>query len=168
MRLKIKAHEKSKCSSLPRAKRMYRDKCEECGQGIVFSSGAIQYGEYGCAYTKCPGCGQRTYVPDANLDLVVTADNLKYPQYFAGFSDAVKHLSNEEIEKECKRCIKAAEDFNNESHYATCAYGDALIIAIAGAYETYVYVCKNYEELIIDKSDKTDDKNKKRRNQNDF
>lgn len=153
MRLKIKAHKKSKWSSLPHAEHMYCDKCEECGRDVVFSSRAIQYGEYGCAYIQCPGCGQRTYVPNADLDLVVTTDNLKYPQYFAGFSDAVKHLSNEEIEKSCKECVKAAEDPDNESHYATCACGDALIVAIAGAYETYVYVCKNYEELIIDKSD---------------
>ena len=70
--------------------------------------------------------------------------------HLADFSDAVR-IPDEEIEIMCKECVAEASDPKNKRHYALQATGDALIFAVDGAYETDVYVCHNYKELIIDK-----------------
>ena len=53
----------------------------------------------------------------------------------------------------CKECVAEASDPQNKGYYALQATGDTLIFAVDGAYETYVYVCHNYKELIIDKEE---------------
>lgn len=147
MKLKIKARKKSLIKP-----HCYSDVCETCKRQVAFTLDEVKYGEYGCAYIECPFCGRRTFVLNGDLDLSLTKDSFKYPQHFADFSDAV-HISDEEIERTCKECLTAALDPKNEGHYAMQATGDALVFAIDGAYETYVYVCRNYKELIIDKEE---------------
>jgi len=147
MKLKIKAHKKSLSKPV-----YYFDTCENCENPVAFTLDKIKYGEYGCAYIECPRCGERTFVRNGEFDLTLTKDNFKYPQHFADFSEAVR-IPDEEIERMCKECVTAAANPKNESHYATEATGDTLVLAIDGAYETYVYVCHNYKELIIDKEE---------------
>ena len=147
MKLKIKARKKSLSKPF-----YYFDTCEHCTHPIAFTLDDVKYGEYGCAYIECPHCGERTFVLNGDLDLSLTKDNFKYPQHFADFSDAVR-VPDEDIEIMCKECVAEASDPKNKSHYAVQAAGDTLIFAVDGAYETYVYVCHNYKELIIDKEE---------------
>ena len=147
MKLKIKAHRKSLSKSA------YIDICENCKCPVPFTPDKLKYGEYGCAYIECPTCGKRTFVHNGDFDMSLTKDNFKYPQHFADLSETAYRLPDSEIERMCKENVRAACDPNNESHYAFSASGDTVVFAVDGAYETYVYVCRNYKELIIDKEE---------------
>lgn len=122
--------------------------CEMCGSVLEAETGDTYIGALGCRYVKCPCCGAENMLDDG---IVLTKDNLLFPEHYFSFRDGVK-LTNKMVDKCVKNCIEALRNSTDKNFYATrTGSGDTHVFVFKydGDEEYYVYVGKGgYETLV--------------------
>ena len=77
--------------------------CENCGSELEIEESDVFKGYCGMECVTCPVCGENTYIYGDN-DIVVTADNVVFPDYFYKFGGGAINKP-EEIQKWIKNGI---------------------------------------------------------------
>ena len=132
-------------------KPIYRAECEKCGKEIAFSKADITHGAYGCVMVDCPHCFKRTYVLCDEEELVLTKDNLVFPNHFYEISvneDAENGKEKEIINQLCQEVLNELSTYKNID-YAERSFKHYLVVALKDNEETNLYVCNGYYHTAI-------------------
>ena len=125
--------------------KVYR--CEHCGSKMT---NTIQVGQFGLKYIHCNSCGKDSYNGELG-EITLTKDNVNYPQHYYSFANG-KSIDNDKINEWVRECVMKLES-NPDQEYAFIGTGNTMVFVfdLDDAYE--VYVCKNYDETTVDKSE---------------
>lgn len=124
--------------------------CENCGSELEIETDDIKIGAYGCAYVRCPVCGNDISNGLDDKDKDVTIDNIVFPDNFASYKDGID-FPNEEVTRRVKEVARRLiQDPNvKPGDYTFTASGNLLVIARYEYPEISVYVTKDYYESIF-------------------
>lgn len=117
--------------------------CEICGNNFI---GKEYIGAYGLYFADCPHCGNAHMLEKGEF---LTADNVKYPEHFGSYANAVS-VQDSEINKWIKNCIN---NLDKDVDYAFEASGDTAVIAFKcdeASHLAQVIVAKKYQETEIE------------------
>lgn len=127
--------------------------CEECGSELEYDKSDIVIGAFGCAFLKCPLCGQNSSVYDEDVELTLTRNNIEFPTHFWHTSKetgAVDNCNNEEVKKCIYRAIDYFRNNKNEYHWFTACGNLRVDVSKFDGDENYeVMVTKDYYETYI-------------------
>lgn len=133
-----------------------RCECEECGKIISVLQKDLTYGAYGCAMAQCPYCHKRTYVfgdKDTDLDLLLTRQNLIFPNHFFKMSDGLQNKNCiTQINNLCKSVLSELEGLSAPCFAERCSHienENVAVIALKNREEINLYVCDNYYHTAI-------------------
>lgn len=125
-------------------------KCDECGTKVGYEDFDIRIGAYGCAYIKCPKCGELIFIDDADCSLTLTADNIQFPWHFYKVGkNAVKKTDkeiNDYIKESVRNLEKAEEDYGLFCYIGS---GDTVVFVFKYEDEYAIFVAKDYYESSI-------------------
>lgn len=119
--------------------------CDECGTKLGYDDFDVQIGAYGCAYVKCPKCGEPVFLDNAELSLTLTVDNIQFPWHFYKRGKNAVKKTDEQINKDIKECVRGLEKL--EEDYGVFCYtgsGDTMVFAFKHEDEYAIYVAKDY------------------------
>ena len=123
-------------------------RCDKCKALIGFEVREMKVGEFGCKYIICPNCKERIWL-DVEDCVILTANNVQYPQHFHFPKDA-KKISNEEIQESVERAAKYTP---KDGYYIAYYSGDTMVVGFdCGEEENNdieIYVIKNPASTIV-------------------
>ena len=122
--------------------------CETCGTQFAYTESDIQYGEYGCPYITCPGCGTKLDLFEHESEYI-TLDTVEYPRHFSSFAEGIK-ISDEECAKFVKEVCQFLKSCK-EGEPVIIGTGNTIVIGVNMEDEHRIIVAKNYETLSLDK-----------------
>lgn len=121
--------------------------CPYCNSLLEYDKNDIHYGAMGCPYIVCPVCNEEIDELNGEEDMIITSDNIIYPQHFYHFGNGVK-ISDEEIQKFVKKVYSELENTEEKTDYYLTGTGNTIVIGTKNMEnEITIYVCKNYEEF---------------------
>jgi DNA-directed RNA polymerase subunit M/transcription elongation factor TFIIS len=123
--------------------------CEHCESEIEVDEKDVKIGEFGLYKFTCPVCGKESFVDDEGLTL--TTENLKFPDHYHSSFNGV-NISNEEIDKMVKDCIKRLRETNDKTVYSTfteCGNTYVAVNRYDGDQVFNVVVSKDYYETDV-------------------
>ena len=127
--------------------------CENClFEFPINGNTKIEYGAYGCPYTICPSCNQKTHLDELVECENITPTNLSFPRHFY-YMNGVQ-ISDKEIEEWCKKAYNYLLANPEEAFYYT-ATGNSICIGLQDEEEIMVFVAQNYYDFAITKNEKS-------------
>lgn len=130
--------------------------CENCGYEFPLNyKTPIQYREYGCPYTNCPNCHQKTGLDELVDCENVTPTNISFPRHFYKM-DGVP-IPDDRVEEWVKKAYDYLLHNSDEPFYYT-ATGNSICIGIQDEEEITIFVARDYYDFVTTKEqcDKTD------------
>lgn len=127
-----------------------RIECADCKVKLEYDVEDIQVGACGCAYIKCPKCGELIFIDSEVYSIILTKDNIRFPQHFFEPGPNVVSLSNQKINQYIRECINSLEERKEDyGGYALAGSGNTLVFAVKYEDEYVIYVTKEYYESSI-------------------
>lgn len=127
--------------------------CDYCGSELEYEEDDVDVGYCGEAYVVCPVCNKETGLPDNEKCIILTKDNIKFPNHFChwNFSD----LTSNDIGKEIENFVKEAINLFrlNKDEYIWSIYNKDYFVEVARNDDDKMYsvtVAKDYYETNID------------------
>lgn len=119
--------------------------CEHCQSELEYEESDIRIGEFGAGYVDCPLCGYGNILDEEKFHLVLTQDNIKFPEHFWHTSEktgAVDICNEENVKKYIKEAIKYFRENKDEYTWGHWITGNLLMFVIRWSgdeiYEIYV------------------------------
>ena len=122
--------------------------CESCSSELEYDKSDLRNGEFGLVVLDCPCCGHNNIFDDHEDTMILTRDNIVFPDHFHHTSEetgAVNACTNEEV----KECINKAIDYfrKNKDEFAWyTAFGNlhVTVFRFDGDESYEVVVTKDY------------------------
>lgn len=125
----------------------YIAECEDCGSKMRFDKSDVQIGAYGCAYIKCPKCGELVFIDDAEFCLTLTPDNIRFPWHFYKTGKNAVKKTDEEINDYIKECVRSLEKEKEDfGLFRYAGSGDTAVFVFKYEDEYAIFVAKDYYE----------------------
>ena len=126
----------------------YRQNCEECHAELEFAFDDTYEGALGARYLKCPVCNREIITEVEGVDL--NSNNIKFPTHF--FEPGGVDVSNDEIQKWIRQCLKVAEESDEPyGYFVQTGSGNTRVILMAYEDEYDIVVTKDYYETSVNK-----------------
>ena len=128
--------------------------CDYCESVLEITSKDVHYGEFGRAMIECPCCGKETFA-DGFADLVLTSDNLVFPDHFdhciAGDWDGTVNCFERNLIPEIRNAISYLRTYKEESYYGGHIVGNLVLYVVRNKRdeEYEVIASKDFYSTII-------------------
>ena len=130
-------------------KKIYKQMCDECCAELEFEYEDTYEGALGARYIKCPECNREVLIEEIE-GLALTQHNIEFPKHFFG-PDGVD-ISNDEIQKWVRNCLKIAKESNEPyGYFVQQGTGNAMVVLLVYEYEYEFIVTKDYYSVTIPK-----------------
>lgn len=127
--------------------------CEQCESELEYEESDIYVGDLGAAYVRCPICGCENLLEGDSHEIVLTEDNVKFPDHFFhydGNGRTVDLFDEETIRGYIKKGIKWLRTHPDEYKWFISSGDMYLDITKCIDDEEYVVIlCKDYYESYI-------------------
>ena len=120
--------------------------CVMCGSELEYEEDDMYMGVLGCMHVKCPLCGYENLLDDNENNIVLTKDNIQYPEHFFHTSEengAVDCFNNEELKKYINRAIEYFRRNKNEFAWTGGSGNTTIHVYRYSGDEEYYVVASN-------------------------
>ena len=123
-------------------------KCNKCGSKLEVDEEDVHIGYMGAYHFKCPVCGEESMIDELN-GILVTKDNITFPDHFYQFGNGVE-MNNEEVQESIREGIEHFRKYPDEFSWYS-GFGDKFVAVYNNSddYEYYIMVAKDYYETHI-------------------
>lgn len=128
--------------------------CDYCGSELEVEKDDVAIGALGSPFCECPVCGKKYYFDeDIGIEMVVTKDNIKFPDHFFHSVDG-KDLNSDDIKKYINDGINFFRKHPEAFTYVSGSGNTCVIIQnYSGDNDYYVVVTKDYYDTYINYKD---------------
>lgn len=128
--------------------------CEKCESELEYDENDVYVGWMGCAYIKCPVCGEENMLEDNEFAIKLSSENIEFPKHFHHISKdtGAIDISSNEIQKWIQAGIKDFRRHPKEKYDYSCQCGDTFLHIYRDNYYDDIYriiISKDYYETII-------------------
>lgn len=125
----------------------YKISCDNCKAELEATINDLKYGEFGCAYVTCPCCTNNTYIDEAD-GLILTKDNIEFPDHFFKFSKSSEIDSNE-VKQWIKTGIENLRKIHSDFYYVAQSSIVLIILRTDGDEAYNIILTDSYYETTI-------------------
>lgn len=121
--------------------------CGTCGSELQYEESDVLVGALGCAYVKCPCCGNDNMLEDNEHSIDLTVDNVEFPTHFLHTSkdNASDCCNNENVKNAIRKAIDFFRNNKNEfSWYTETGNFHVCVFRYDGDEDYYVVVSGDY------------------------